>query len=140
MFCTTSVLEKCLEFTKPTVTAVQTLFQYRSRAKHWLKNLTILVVWFVRFELQFSTHMYFCSWNLAKMILTSCMAKTLWWTPIFFKPFCKNQSMNSTNQTFCDQSPLSFKNVALSQRGATLLPWTLEIGVRVKNFLRLSYL
>ena len=42
MFCTTSMLEKCLEFTKLTVTAVQTLFQYRSRAKHWFKNLTIL--------------------------------------------------------------------------------------------------
>ena len=58
MFCTTSIFEKCLEFTKPTVPAVQTLFGYRSCAKYWFKNLTILVFLIKR---SFLIKGYFCN-------------------------------------------------------------------------------
>ena len=43
MFCTTSISEKCLHSWYCRFREFKTLFEYRSCAKHWFKNLTILV-------------------------------------------------------------------------------------------------
>ena len=43
MFCTTSILEKCLYSCYCRFREFKTLFQHRSRAKHWFENLNILI-------------------------------------------------------------------------------------------------
>ena len=44
MFCTTSISEKCLHSWYCRFREFKTLFGYRSCAKHWFKNLNILVI------------------------------------------------------------------------------------------------
>ena len=52
MFCTTSVLEKCLYSCYCRFREFKTLFQNRSRAKHWFKNLPILVLNFYAYGIK----------------------------------------------------------------------------------------